>query len=110
MDELDVKFQPMHDRVLCRMLPRPTKSKGGIILVEQRGRYDRAMVVRCGPDTKEVKADERVIFNPYGVLLVIGRDGLVTTKSAMPGDDEFFVIREDELLAVEDPPPPEPES
>ncbi len=90
--------RPLNDRVLLRRLEEKEVVKGGIILPDPaKEKPQEAEVVSVGPGKlddngkrvpTEVKAGDRVLIGKYS-----GTDIKL-------GDDEFVIVREDEILGV----------
>ncbi len=90
--------RPLNDRVLLRRLEEKEVVKGGIIIPDTaKEKPQEAEVVSVGPGKlddngkrvpTEVKAGDRVLIGKYS-----GTDIKL-------GDDEFVIVREDEILGV----------
>lgn len=100
------KIRPLGNRVVLRVLARPGKSKGGIILAESRGREDTGIVEACGPEAKGVTPGQVVSFDPYRVSLAIGPDGPDMTNSVHARAGMIAIVNEDALRYVFDYEPP----
>ena len=90
--------RPLNDRVLLRRLEEKEVVKGGIIIPDTaKEKPQEAEVVSVGPGKldengkrvpTEVKKGDRVLIGKYS-----GTDIKL-------GDDEFVIVREDEILGV----------
>jgi chaperonin GroES len=93
-----MKVRPLHDRVLLKRLEQKEMVKGGIIIPDTaKEKPMEGEVIAVGPgklndDGKrspmDVKAGDRVLFGKYS-----GTDIKIE-------DEEFVIMREDEILAV----------
>ena len=93
-----MNVRPLHDRVLLRRLEEKEVVKGGIIIPDPaKEKPQEAEVVAVGPgkvndDGKrspmDVKKGDRILIGKYS-----GSDIKI-------GDDEFVIVREDEILGV----------
>ncbi len=88
-----VKFKPLHDRVVVKPMPAEEKTKGGIIIPDTaKEKPQRGQVVAVGPGKDDhkvtVKVGDSVLFGKYaGQELEI--DG-----------ETYLVMREDDILLV----------
>jgi chaperonin GroES len=90
--------RPLNDRVLLRRLEEKEVVKGGIIIPDTaKEKPQEAEVVNVGPGKlddngkripTEVKKGDRVLIGKYS-----GTDIKI-------GDEEFVIVREDEILGV----------
>ena len=95
-----MKLKPLHDRVLVERGAQDVKSAGGIIIPDtakekpQQGKVIAAGNGKVKDDGSvtplDVKAGDRVLFGKYSGQ-EIKLDG-----------DEFFIMREDDILGVID--------
>ncbi len=95
-----VKIRPLGDRVLVQAIEEDEQIKGGIIIPDSaKEKPTEAEVVALGTGKKlddgsdykfSVKVGDRVIVSKYGGTQV---------KYA---DDEYTILREDDILAVVD--------
>ncbi|MFI5143787.1 MAG: co-chaperone GroES [Thermoanaerobaculales bacterium] len=93
-----MNVRPLNDRVLLRRLEQDEVVKGGIIIPDTaKEKPQEAEVVAVGPGKlddngkrvpTEVKKGQRVLIGKYS-----GTD-------IKMGDDEFLIVREDEILGV----------
>jgi len=93
-----MNVRPLNDRVLLRRLEEQEVIKGGIIIPDTaKEKPQEAEVVAVGPGKlddngkrvpTEVKKGQRVLIGKYS-----GTD-------IKMGDDEFLIVREDEILGV----------
>jgi len=93
-----MKTRPLHDRVLLKRIEEKEEVKGGIIIPDTaKEKPLEGEVIAVGPgkmmeDGKrspmDVKAGDRVLFGKYA--------GTETTID----DEEYVIMREEEILAV----------
>ena len=93
-----MNVRPLNDRVLLRRLEEKEVIKGGIIIPDTaKEKPQEAEVVAVGPGKlddngkripTEVKKGDRILIGKYS-----GTDIKL-------GDDEFVIVREDEILGV----------
>jgi len=91
-------LRPLGDRIVVKVLEAEEKTAGGIILPDTaKDKPQEGEVIAVGSGrvlengnrvTPEVKVGDRVIFSKYG-----GTEVKV-------GDDEYLIIREQDLLAI----------
>ncbi len=93
-------IRPLQDRVLVKRLKEEEMTKGGIIIPDTaKEKPQEAEVVAAGPgkyndDGKriplEVKAGDRVLIGKY------------SGSEIKVDDEEYVIVREDEVLAIVD--------
>ena len=93
---MPVNVTPLHDRVLVRRLEEKETAKGGIIIpdtAKEKPHEGEVMAVGAGKIEKgkrvplDVKIGDRILFGKY-----TGNDILVD-------DQEYLILREEEILA-----------
>jgi chaperonin GroES len=94
------KVQPLNDRVLVKRLEPEEKKKGGIIIPDtakekpQEGKVIEVGPGKFGDDNKRVpltvKKGDKILFGKY------------SGTEVKIDDDEFIIMREDDILAVID--------
>jgi chaperonin GroES len=87
---------PLHDRVLARRLEEKEAAKGGIIIpdtAKEKPQEGEVMAVGAGKIEKgkrvplDVKVGDRILFGKY------------TGNDIMIDDQEYMILREEEILA-----------
>jgi co-chaperonin GroES (HSP10) len=65
-------IQPLHDIVLIKADPPPTRSKSGLLFVteEWKSLPPRGEVMAVGPLVTKVKVGDRVLFGRYGTIIL----------------------------------------
>ncbi len=94
-----MKFKPLGDRVLIKVLEAEEKTKGGIVLpdtAKERPQQGKVIAVGKGKllengEVKplEVKEGDIVVFSKYAGTEVRTKDG-----------EEYLILREDDILAI----------
>ena len=95
---MSVNVRPLHDRVLIKRIEEEEQVRGGIIIPDTaKEKSQEAEVVAVGPgkvqdDGKrqpmDVKAGDRVLVGKY------------SGSEIKIDDDDYVILREDEILAV----------
>lgn len=93
--------RPLHDRILVKRIEEQETVKGGIIIpdtAKEKPQEGEVIAVGHGKKTKDgsvipldVKAGDRVLFGKYS-----GTDIRID-------DEEYLILREEEVLAVLEP-------
>ena len=85
-----MKVKPLENRILIKPREAEEKTEGGIYLPEtaSKEKPQQGEVIAVGPDFKELKKGDRVIFAKYG-----GTEIKIE-------DDEYLVLGEDDVLAI----------
>jgi chaperonin GroES len=93
---MTLNVTPLHDRVLVRRLEEKETAKGGIIIpdtAKEKPHEGEVMAVGAGKIEKgkrvplDVKMGDRILFGKY------------TGNDIMIDDQEYLILREDEILA-----------
>jgi chaperonin GroES len=95
-----LKIRPLHDRILVKRIEEQETVRGGIIIPDtakekpQEGKVIAAGNGKVGDDGKkiplDVKAGDRILFGKYS-----GAEVKIE-------DDEYLILREEDVLAVLD--------
>ena len=93
-----MKFRPLHDRVLIKVLDSEEKTKGGIIIPDTaKEKPQEGKVVAVGPGKRldngsiqemGVNKGDKILFSKYG-----------GTEVKVDGED-YIIMREDDILGV----------
>lgn len=97
-----MNLRPLGDRLIVEDIPEAEMTAGGIVLPEMardRERAPRAKVLAVGPGTERDDGSMRPIDIREGDIVLYSRFGGTAVKS---GDDEFVVLRESDVLVVEE--------
>ena len=98
---MSTKVRPLHDRILIKRIEEQETVKGGIIIpdsAKEKPQEGEVIAVGHGKKTDEgktlpldVKAGDRILFGKYS-----GTDITID-------DEEYLILREEEVLAVLEP-------
>ena len=81
-------FEPIGDRVVIVPDSRETESPGGIALPEASAEKPQVgTVLAFGPDVKQVRPGDRVLFSPYAETVTLN-------------EIEYVLVKEDDLYAI----------
>ncbi len=93
-----LKIKPIRDRILIRRVEAEETQKGGIFIPDSaREKSQEAKVIALGTGNRDkdgnvipftVKVGDRVLLSKYG------------GTEARIGDDEYLLVREDDVLAI----------
>ena len=88
-----MKFRPLHDRVLIKVLDSEEKTAGGIIIPDTaKEKPQKGTIAAVGPGTKDdpitVKVGNTVLYGKYA-----------GTELKLDGTD-YLIMRESDILAV----------
>ena len=87
--ELNMKIQPLADRIVLEQLEQEEQTKSGIILPDSAQEKPKmAKVLAVGKDVKEVKEGDVVLYKSYGP-----DDVKVDNK-------DYMVAKEEDILAT----------
>ena len=93
-----MNVRPLHDRVLIRRLEEKEVVKGGIIIPDTaKEKPQEAEVVAVGPGKLDDNGKRMPIDVKKGDPILIGK---YSGSDIKIGDDEFVIVREDEILGV----------
>lgn len=87
-------FYPLGTNVLIKCDAPPSSSDAGLIIPEvalEKSKPTRGTVVKAGPDAREVKPGDRVLFPKFLSQ---------TSDEIHVGKDKFRITREPEIIAV----------
>jgi chaperonin GroES len=95
-----LKIRPLHDRILVKRIEEQETVRGGIIIPDtakekpQEGKVIAAGNGKVGDDGKkiplDVKAGDRILFGKY------------SGSEVKIEDDEYLILREEDVLAILD--------
>ena len=82
-------LHPLSDRVVAKKAEPAEKTASGILLAgHQNEKPAYAIVESVGPDVKNVKAGDKIIFKEY------------STTDVKFESQEHLIVREDDILAI----------
>jgi co-chaperonin GroES (HSP10) len=92
-------LRPLKNKVIVEVIPEPTETKGGLIIPDVAiGRFKQGIVKGVGPECKEVKFGDYVLFSGYsGTLVDVADDHTGRNR------EYAIVIPEDFITCVLEP-------
>ena len=81
-------LKPLKDRVVAVVEKPLEKTKTGILLGEAKEKPAYAMVESVGPEVKEVKKGDKIVYKEYS-----------TTEVKMD-EKEYIILKEEDVLAT----------
>ena len=95
-----MNVRPLHDRVLVQRLEQEEQVRGGIIIPDSaKEKPQEAKVVAVGPGKALDNGERAPMDVKKGDKILVGKYSGSDIKF---GDDEYVILREDEILAVID--------
>jgi chaperonin GroES len=93
-----MNVRPLHDRVLLRRLEEKEVVKGGIIIPDTaKEKPQEAEVIAVGPGKLDDNGKRMPIDVKKGDRVLIGK---YSGNDIKMNDEEFLIVREDEILCV----------
>ncbi len=93
-----VNVRPLHDRVLVKRLEAEEEMRGGIIIPDTaKEKPQEAEVVAVGPGKLQDDGKRQPMDVKQGDRILIGK---YSGSEIKIDDDEYVILREDEILAV----------
>ena len=93
-----MNVRPLHDRVLVRRLEQEEVVKGGIIIPDTaKEKPQEAEVIAVGPGKLDDNGKRMPIDVKKGDRVLIGK---YSGNDIKMDDEEFVIVREDEILGV----------
>jgi chaperonin GroES len=82
-------LHPLGDYVVAQAEEAETKTASGLYLPEKSAEKPKtAKVVAAGPDAKQVKVGDRIVYKTY------------STTDVKVGKDEYILVKEEDILAT----------
>ena len=81
-------IKPLTDRVVAKKDQPLEKTKSGILLGEAKEAPAYAVVEAVGPDVKDVKKGDKIIFKEY------------STTEVEYEDEKYIIVKEEDILAT----------
>jgi chaperonin GroES len=86
---MSTPLQPLSDYIVAVGEEAATKTASGIYLPDQAQEKPKtAKVVAVGPNVKQVKVGDRVVYKSY------------STTEVKVGNDEYILVKEEDVLAT----------
>lgn len=84
-----MSLQPLADRIVLEQVESEEKTSSGIILPDSaKEKPEQAKVVAVGPDVKELKTGDLVLYTKYG------------PNEVKVDGKEYLVVKEEDVLAI----------
>ena len=81
-------IKPLADRVVARVETPVTQTKSGLYLGEAKEKPVYAVVEAVGPDVKNLKKNDKILFKEY------------TATTIKLNDTEYLIIKAEDVLAT----------
>ena len=95
---MSVNIRPLHDRVLVKRIEEEEQVKGGIIIPDTaKEKPQEAEVVAVGPGKLQEDGNRQPMDVSSGDRILIGK---YSGSEIKIDDEEYVILREDEILAV----------
>jgi len=96
--EIDMKFRPLHDRVVVRRIDEDERSRGGIIIPDTaKEKPQQGEVVAAGPGEADEKGQVQPLDVQAGDRVLFGKWS--GTEVTIDGDD-LLIMKESDILGV----------
>lgn len=96
--KLNIKFQPLGNRVLVKRIEQEEKLKGGIVLPDTaKKKQERAQVVAIGTGKKDKSGNIIPIPVNVGDLILMEK---YSGQEIKLEDEEYVILRADDLIAI----------
>jgi chaperonin GroES len=93
-----IKVRPLHDRVLVKRLEQDEQVRGGIIIPDTaKEKPQEAEVVAVGPGKLQEDGKRQPMDVEVGNRILVGK---YSGSEIKIDNEEFVILREDEILAV----------
>ena len=93
-----MKIRPLQDRVIVKRIAEEEKTKGGIIIPDTaKEKPQEAEVIAVGPGKLDDNGKRMPIDVKKGDRVLIGK---YSGNDIKMDDEEFVIVREDEILGV----------
>ena len=93
-----MKVRPLHDRVLVKRLEETEQVRGGIIIPDSaKEKPQEAEVIAVGPGKAQDNGERAPMDVKKGDKVLVGK---YSGSDIKIDDNEFVILREDEILAV----------
>lgn len=83
-----MSIKPLADRVVAKKEAETKTTASGILLGEAKEKSNLAVIESVGPDVKEVKKGDRIVYRDYSATEI---------KIA---SEEYLIIKEEDILAT----------
>lgn len=83
-----MQLKPLQDRVVAKKEEPQTTTKSGILLGEAKEAPSYAVVESVGPEVKNVKKGDKIIYKQY------------STTEVKLDESDYIILKEEDILAV----------
>ncbi|MDA2932702.1 co-chaperone GroES [Nitrospinae bacterium AH-259-F20] len=95
---MSIKVRPLHDRILIRRIEEGEVKKGSIIIPDTaKEKPQEGEVVAVGEGRRLESGERQPMDVEVGDLILFGK---YSGTDVNIGDDEYLILREEEVLAV----------
>jgi chaperonin GroES len=95
-----MKIRPLHDRVIVKRLEVETKSTGGIIIPDNAAeKPSKGKVIAVGPGKTLKGGKHRPLAVKVGDIVLFGK---YSGNEIKEGKDEYVVMREEDIIGVDE--------
>lgn len=96
--EMEMKFRPLHDRVLVRRIDADEKTAGGIIIPDTaREKPIQGEIIAAGPGERNEKGELRPLDVKVGDRVLFGKWS--GTEVKIDGKD-YLIMKESDLMGI----------
>ena len=81
-------LKPLKDRVVAKVEKPLEKTKSGILLGEAKEKPAYAVVESVGPEVKELKKGDKIVYKEY------------STTDVKIDDTDYIILKEEDVLAI----------
>jgi len=83
-----MSIKPLADRVVAKKEAETKTTASGILLGEAKEKSNLAVIESVGPDVKEVKKGDRIVYRDYSATEI------------KINSEEYLIIKEEDILAT----------
>lgn len=83
-----MQLKPLQDRVVAKKEQAMETTKSGILLGEAKEKPAYAIVDAIGPDVKQVKKGDKIVYKNY------------STTDVKIDEQEYIILKEEDILAT----------
>lgn len=83
-----MSIKPLADRVVAKKEAETKTTASGILLGEAKEKSNLAVIESVGPDVKEVKKGDRIVYRDYSATEI------------KIDSEEYLIIKEEDILAT----------
>ncbi len=81
-------IKPLNNRIVAKVEKPLKETKSGILLGEIKEKQPYAIVESVGPEVKEVKKGDKIVYSEYA------------TTNVKIDDEEYIIVKEEDVLAT----------